>query len=158
MYFELFTVQAIRLCSCLLFTSLTKNLFYLMLLKLELFPFQIVHCYYIEMKWKWCNFLLTLYSVTLLNLVVLIVLCVCERERALHAFFIKITIFQTISLVLYLLWWPVIRDLWCYWYKKNMSCWGFRCCLALFSNEVFLINFLRYYDIVHLLDYGIVWI
>ena len=30
-------------------------------------------------------------------------MCVCLRERVLHAFFIKITVFQILSLVLYLL-------------------------------------------------------
>lgn len=39
------------------------------------------------------------------------------------------------SLLLYLLSWTVIIDLWCYFGKKIMTCWRFKWWLANFSNE-----------------------
>ena len=39
LYFELFTVQAIRLCSCLLFTSLTKNFILFDAIKIRIVSF-----------------------------------------------------------------------------------------------------------------------
>ena len=38
---------------------------------------------------------------------------------------VVLSIFQTFPLLLYLLWWSVISDFWCY-YCKNMTCWRLR--------------------------------
>ena len=46
---------------------------------------------------------------------------------------VTLTIFQTFSLLLFLLWWSVISDLWCYYYdllKAQMMA-------SIFSNKVF---------------------
>ena len=40
-------------------------------------------------------------------------------------------------LLLYLLLWSVIRDLWCYYCKKTITCWRVRWCSAYFWNKVF---------------------
>lgn len=47
----------------------------------------------------------------------------------------SMSVFHTLSL--YLLWWSVIRDLWCYNCKKIMTHWRLSWKLAFFSNKVF---------------------
>ena len=46
-----------------------------------------------------------------------------------------LVIFQTFSLLLYLLWWPVISNLWCI---TALIHWRLRWWLAFFTNKVFL--------------------
>ena len=69
-------------------------------------------------------------------------------------------IIQTNLLLLYLLLWAMISDLWCYYCKNVIICWRFRWWLAFFSNKVFLIKvytlFFRHDAIAHLIDYGTV--
>ena len=48
-------------------------------------------------------------------------------------------IFQTFSSLLYLLWWSVISDLWCYYCKKITTCWRLRWWSAFFSNKIFFL-------------------
>ena len=48
-----------------------------------------------------------------------------------------LAVFQTFSLLFYLLWWSVISDLWRYYCKKMTTCWSLRWWLAYFSNNVF---------------------
>ena len=47
-------------------------------------------------------------------------------------------IFQTFSLLLYLLWWSMLSDLRCDYCKEIMTCQRLRWWLAIFSNKVFL--------------------
>ena len=64
--------------------------------------------------------------------------------------------FQTFSLLFYLLRWPVINDLCCYYCQKIMTCWRLRWWWTYFSNKVFLINVwtcsFRYSVIAHSTD------
>ena len=62
--------------------------------------------------------------------------------------------FQTFSLLFYLLRWPVINDLCCYYCQKITTCWRLRWWWTYFSNKVFLIwtcSF-RYSVIAHSTD------
>ena len=64
----------------------------------------------------------------------LLTLCLCH-------ILVILTVFQTFSLLLYLLWWSVISNLWYYYCKKITTHWRLRWWLALvfsfFSNKAF---------------------
>ena len=54
---------------------------------------------------------------------------------------VTLSIFQTFSLLWYLLQWSVISDLWCYCYKKRMTDWRLKWWLAFFlAIKYFLIK------------------
>ena len=63
---------------------------------------------------------------------------VFQQQHFIYHILIILAIFQTFSLLLYLLWWFVINDLPCFSWKKIRTYWRLRWCLAFFSNKVVL--------------------
>ena len=71
-----------------------------------------------------------------------------QQQHFIYHILIILAIFQTFSLLLYLLWWSVINDLPCFSWKKIRTYWRLRWCLAFFSNKVVLKYVVFFLDII----------
>ena len=68
------------------------------------------------------------------NLLALFSQCHLLTSTVLHFWWFS-QYFKLFKLLLYLLWWSVVSDLWCYYYKKIITHWRLRWWLAFFINK-----------------------